>query len=81
MIAMDVSEKDKEALLGLTSKMGIPMPVMKIGIYKNRRGRWKDILLWCEADRGICRINPVFATNYSYELIEMTNMKIEVSAF
>jgi hypothetical protein len=58
--------------------MGIEMPSIKISVYKNRRGRYKDILLWCRADRGICRINPIFATNYNYELISIEDLKINV---
>ena len=55
------------------------MPTIKMSIYKNRRGRYKDILLWCKADRGICRIDPVFVTNYNYELINIEDFKIKVS--
>ena len=49
-----------------------------MSIYKNRRGRYNHILLWCKADLGICRINPIFATSYSYELIDMEDYKINV---
>ena len=49
-----------------------------MSIYKNRRGRYKSILLWCKADRGTCRVEPMFATNYQYELISMEDTKINV---
>ena len=55
-----------------------------MSVYKNRRGRYKGIYLWCKADLGSCRINPMFATDYSYELIQMTDIQIklkEESAF
>ena len=55
------------------------MPVIKISIYKNRRGRWKGIYLWAKADRGCCRIEPMFATKYNYELIEMEDLKIKIA--
>ena len=45
---------------------------------KNRRSRYKDILLWCQTDLGTCRINPIFATNFSYELIDIQDIKINV---
>lgn len=51
------------------------MPTVKIAIYKNRRGQYKDILLWCNANRGICRIDPVFVTNYNYEIINIEDLK------
>ena len=54
------------------------MPNLKISIYKNRRGRYNHILLWCKAELGICRINPLFATAYNYELIDMEDYKINV---
>lgn len=79
MIMLQVSNDDREALKQLVNSMGIEMPEIKMSIYKNRRGRYKDILLWCRADRGTCRINPLFATNYNYELLEITNLKIHVT--
>lgn len=78
MIMLQVSEDDRESLKPVISTMGIEMPEIKISIYKNRRGRYKDILLWCKADRGMCRINPVFVTNYNYELIHIDDLKITV---
>lgn len=78
-IMLQVSDDDREALKEIVNSMGIEMPTIKISIYKNRRGRYKDILLWCKANRGICRIDPVFVTNYNYELIEITDLKIKVT--
>ena len=75
---LQVSNDDKEALLPTVSKLGIQMPDIKIAIYKNRRGKYKDILLWCKSDRGICRIDPIFVTNYNYELIDIEDLKINV---
>lgn len=53
-------------------------PVIKISVYKNRRGRYKGIYLWCKANLGTCRIQPMFATTYGYELIEMDDIRITV---
>lgn len=77
-IMLPVSAEDREALRDVVSKMGIEMPDVKMSIYKNRRGRYKDILLWCHSDLGTCRIDPLFATNYRMELIEMEDTKIKV---
>lgn len=53
-------------------------PTIKISIYKNRRGRFKGIYLWCTADLGTCRVNPMFATTYNYEIIEIDDIRISV---
>ena len=53
-------------------------PTIKISIYKNRRGRYKGVYLWCKADLGTCRIQPMFCTDYSYELQKMEDTKIRV---
>lgn len=53
-------------------------PVIKISIYKNRRGRYKGIYLWAKADLGTCRIEPIFATTYNYELVPIDDMKITI---
>lgn len=78
MIMLEVTQKDREALAEVCKKGGFEMPTIKISVYKNRRGRWKSILMWCKANRGICRIEPVFITKYNYELIEMEDIKIKV---
>ena len=75
-IMLEVTQKDKDALGELCKKNGFDMPDIKISIYKNRRGRWKGILLWCKANRGICRIDPMFVTKYDYKLVEMEDFKI-----
>ena len=49
-----------------------------MSIYKNRRGRYKDVLLWCTADRGTCRIEPAFVTDYQYKLIDVPVYKVTV---
>ena len=84
MIMLETTKKDREALEPICRKNGIEMPDIKISVYKNRRGRWKGIYLWCKANRGICRIEPQFVTKWTYELVEMEDLKIkikEASAF
>ena len=79
MIMLQTSQDDREALKNIVNSMGIEMPDIKISVYKNRRGRYKDILLWCKSDRGICRIDPIFVTNYNYELMNIEDLKIKVT--
>ena len=75
---LQLNDSDREIISKLTAEKGIEMPNLKISIYKNRRGRYNHILLWCKAELGICRINPLFATAYNYELIEMEDYKINI---
>lgn len=77
---LQTSQEDKTALKSITTRMNLPEPNVKISIYKNRRGQYKDILLWCEARRGVCRINPMFATDYNYNFIELPDLKINISS-
>ena len=59
-------------------------PTIKISVYKNRRGRYKGVYLWCRADLGCCRIQPMFCTTYDYEMVSIDDIKItleEDSAF
>ena len=78
-IMLRLNEADTETIGEITKERGWEMPNLKISVYKNRRGRYNHLLLWCNADLGICRINPVFATTYNYELIEMEEYKINVT--
>ena len=77
-IMLEVSTDDREALSDLVNRNGLPMPDIKISIYKNRRGEYKDILLWCTSNRGCCKIDPIFVTNYQYELQNIPDLKIRV---
>lgn len=78
-IMLRLNESDIEMIKPLAAERGIEMPNLKISIYKNRRGRYNHILLWCNADLGTCRINPLFATDYGYNIIEMENYKINIT--
>ena len=79
MIMLQTSQDDRESLKNIVNSMGIEMPDIKMSVYKNRRARYKDILLWCKSERGTCRINPLFVTNYNYELIDIEDLKITVT--
>ena len=78
MIMLPVMQDDLENLDRILVNTGFKKPSLKISIYKNRRGRYKGIYLWCDADLGTCRVKPMFATSYSYELIQINNLKINV---
>lgn len=80
MIMLEVDNDDIVALEDVLTKGGFDKPVIKMSIYKNRRGRYKSILLWCKANRSVCKIEPMFATNYNYELIPIEDLKIKVKS-
>lgn len=77
-IMLNVDQEDLESLKDILSKGNFECPNMKIAIYKNRRGRYVNMLLWAKANKGTCRIEPMFATDYQYELIEVPELKIHV---
>ena len=77
-ILMNVTSEDIEALESILSSNIFERPVIKLSIYKNRRGRYKGVYLWCKADLGCCRIQPMFCTTYDYELVPIDNVKIIV---
>ena len=75
-ILLPVSTKDIDGLVSILDKNVYDKPNLKLSIYKNRRGRYKGIYLWCKADLGTCRITPMFATDYAYNYIDIQDTKI-----
>lgn len=73
---LPVKPEDIEKLEPVLTETTFSQPNLKISFYKNRRGRYKSVYLWCKADLGTCRVNPMFCTDYNYELIEMEDVKI-----
>ncbi len=79
MIMLKTSKEDKEALREVIARFKFDEPDIKISVYKNRRGQYKDILLWCKANQGTCKVIPMFATDYNYQLINLPDFKINVN--
>lgn len=77
-ILLPVKQEDIESLAKVLQSSSFEKPTHKLSIYKNRRGRYNGIYLWCKGDLGTCRISPIFATNWSYELIQMEDFQIDV---
>jgi replicative DNA helicase len=78
IITLPVSEQDKEALAGYVQSSCLPMPNLVHHVYKNRRGRFKSVKLWCYADLSICRVNPLFLTDNDYKPISIDDIDIIV---
>ena len=75
-ILLGVKEEDLQSLEVVLAQNKFPTPNLKLSIYKNRRGRYKGVILWCKGDLGTCRVNPLFCTTYDYEIIPINDTKI-----
>ena len=71
---LPLNTQDIDCIQTILSNGGFPEPNMKISFYKNRRGKYKGIYLWCVANLGTCRIDPIFATTWDYRFIELENV-------
>lgn len=79
MILLSVTDDDLVKLEPiLAANPNFTTPNIKLSVYKNRRGRYKGVYLWCEADLGTCRVQPMFCTTYRYELVSIDNIKVIV---
>ena len=76
MLLLPPNQKDIESLESILSANTFEKPNMKISVYKNRRGRYKSVYLWCKSDLGTCRVKPMFCTTYDYEIMDMEDLKI-----
>lgn len=77
-ILLNVRDDDLVKLDPILASNIFDKPNIKMSIYKNRRGRYKGVYLWCKADLGTCRIKPMFCTDYSYEMISIDDIRIKV---
>lgn len=75
-ILLGVTEHDKEKLQTILASNAFETPTIKLSVYKNRRGRYKGIYLWCKANLGCCRVEPMFATTFAYEILSIDDIKI-----
>ena len=79
MILLSVSDEDLvklEPILG--ANPNFETPNIKMSVYKNRRGSYKGVYLWCKADLGTCRVQPQFCTTYGHEMVGIEDIKIIV---
>lgn len=84
MILLTTSDEDLVALEPILNAGGFDKPTIKISVYKNRRGRYKGVYLWCRADLGTCRVQPMFCTTWNYEMVSIDDVRViveEKSAF
>ena len=79
MIMLEVTKDDKEKITPFCNQNNLPIPNVKISCYKNRQGRWKGIYFWVLAERGMCRFDPLFCSDWGYQVLEMENLKIKIA--
>ena len=78
MITLPTSQQDQEALQSIVAKSCLPMPNLVHHIYKNRRGKFKSVKLWCAANLSTCRVKPLFLTDDNYNVIQIEDIDIIV---
>ena len=79
MLLLQARDNDYQSLEKILETNTFERPTIKLSVHKNRRGKYKGIYLWCKADLGCCRIIPIFCTDWSYELVDMENVKIRIA--
>ena len=79
MILLGVTDEDLVKLDPiLDSNKNLLRPNLKLSIYKNRRGSYKGVYLWCSANLGTCRILPQFCTHWRHEMISIEDIRVIV---
>lgn len=77
MILLGVSEEDLAKLEPiLEANPNLQRPNIKLSVYKNRRGAYKGVFLWCTADLGTCRIHPQFCTTWHHEMVGIEDLRV-----
>ena len=74
---LKATKEDIDLLEPILEK-GYEKPDIAITVYKNRRSRYKDVVLWCKSRRESCRIIPIFVTDTNYELQDIKDVKIKM---
>lgn len=76
-IALDVTEDDLERIRPILSSIPV-VPNVKMSVYKNRRGAYNRIFLWMYANKGTCRYETMFATDFNYHPIDLKETELIV---
>ena len=77
-IMLETTKEDREKIEAFCKKNSLPIPNVKMSIYKNRANKWKGIYLWMSTQTGICRFETLFVTDWACNIIEMPLLKISV---
>lgn len=77
-IIMPLRDFELEKIQYVIQQLQCDTPTIGIHFYKNRRSKYKDIIIWCKNDLGKCKIYPLFVTDSNLKLIEIPNYKIQL---
>lgn len=77
-IMLETTKEDREKVEAFCKKNNLPVPNVKMSVYKNRANKWKGIYLWMSTQTGICRFETLFVTDWACNIIEMPLLKISV---
>ena len=75
---MPLRDFELEKIQYVIQQLQCDTPTIGIHFYKNRRSKYKDIIIWCKNDLGKCKIYPLFVTDSNLKLIEIPNYKIQL---
>lgn len=77
-IMVDVSPQDLTDIESLLNKFpGLGEPNVKKSIYKNRRGKTNRVICWMRANKGQCRYETLFVTDYNFNLIPAAEIGLD----
>jgi len=77
-IMLEVTPEDLEKIQPILSKNGFEKPNIKMSLYKNRANAHKGEYMFMKANKGICRFDTLFITDWSFKLLDVIDMKIKV---
>lgn len=69
-IMMDCTPEDLDSIEPIVAKAGCDMPNVKKSIYKNRRGKTNRVICWMKANKGQCKYETLFVTDYALNHIK-----------
>lgn len=72
ILSLPVTKKDLKRLkpiLERTGSFGVEVPNTAYYVFKNRDGKWKNVIVWTKMNLGNVREKDCFVTDYNYELI------------
>lgn len=72
-----LKEQEKGLAENLASKVGTRTPNQIVDLYKNRRGKWRNIRIWRYVDLGTCRVEDCFATDTGNNPIDIKSTIIQ----
>ena len=77
-IMLEVRKEDIEQIKPFCIKNNLPIPNVKMSIYKNRGNKLKGIYLWMVTNTGTCKFDTIFVTNWFYTVIDVPLLKIKI---